>query len=242
LLAFLNSKITDFLMKEVSSVYGGRFYSYADQFLRDLPVAEAILDTRRGGTRRLSRIAEALTGFAATRNQLREKLESFPTSFERDLSRYELDSVGKLAREHPATAQLSVEFESLSVEKTLYGYEVRYGLQRPFEFEHREHAECLAEAFRTRGRKSLPLKEVLSWRLPVKPEGCRKLLELQEGTRRELGRIRSEVTSQEGALNELVYTVYGVTAEEREVIEGFLERYSSRSAAEIAASEVPPED
>jgi hypothetical protein len=242
LLAFLNSKIADFLMKEVSSVYGGRFYSYADQFLRDLPVAEGILDTRRGGTRRLSRIAESLTGFAAMRNQLREKLESFPTSFERNLSRYELDSVGKLARECPGTAQLSVEFESISVEKTLYGYEVRYDSQRPFEFEHRDHAECLAGAFRTRGRKSLPLKEVLSWRLPVKPEGCRKLLELQEGTRRELGRVRGEVTSLEGELNELVYTAYEVTAEERQVIEGFLERYSSRSAAEVAENEASPEE
>jgi hypothetical protein len=169
-------------------------------------------------------------------------LESFPTSFERNLSRYELDSVGKLARECPGTAQLSVEFESISVEKTLYGYEVRYDSQRPFEFEHRDHAECLAGAFRTRGRKSLPLKEVLSWRLPVKPEGCRKLLELQEGTRRELGRVRGEVTSLEGELNELVYTAYEVTAEERQVIEGFLERYSSRSAAEVAENEASPEE
>jgi len=222
--------------------YGGRFYSYADQFLRHLPVAEGILDTRRGGSRRLSRIAESLTGFAAMRNQLREKLECFPTSFERDLSRYELDSVGKLAREHPGTAQLSVEFESISVEKALYGYEVRYGSQRPFEFEHREHAECLAEAFRTRGRKTLPLKEVLSWRLPVKPEGCRKLLQIQNDNRRELARLRDEVASQEAELNALVYNVYGVTTEERKVIEGFLERYSSRSAAEIAENETIPED
>jgi len=242
LLAFLNSKIADFLMKEVSSVYGGRFYSYADQFLRDLPVAEGILDTRRGGTRRLSRIAESLTEFAARRNQLREKLESFPTSFERGLARYELDSIGKLAREYPRSAQISLELESVIVEKTLYGFEVRYGSQRSFEFEHREHAECLEEAFRTRGRKTLPLKEVLSWRLPVKPEGCRKLLEFQEGTRGELGRIRGEVTSLEDELNDLVYTVYGVTAEERQVIEGFLERYSSRSAAEIAENEPLVED
>jgi hypothetical protein len=222
--------------------YGGRFYSYADQFLRDLPVAEGILDTRRGGTRRLSRIAESLTGFAARRNQLREKLESFPTSFEPDLARYELDTVSKLAREHPSSAQLSIEMDSISVEKALYGYEVRYGSQRPFEFEHREHAECLAEAFRTRGRKTLPLKEVLAWRVPVKPEGCRKVLELQEQTRRELSRLRERIVSLEGELNDLVYDLYGVTAEERKVIEDFLDRYSSQSAAEIAESDPPPED
>lgn len=242
LLAFLNSKITDFLMKEVSSVYGGRFYSYADQFLRDLPVADGILDTKQGAARRLSQISESLTNDASKRNQLRDKLDFFPTSFERDLARYELDSIGKLARENPGSAQLSTEVESIAVEKALYNFEVRYGPQRPFEFEHREHAECLAEAFRARGRKTLPLKEVLAWRLPVKPEGCRKLLELEEGTRRELGRIRGEVDSLEDELNDRVYTLYEVTTVERQVIEGFLERYSSRSAAEIADDQSTPED
>jgi hypothetical protein len=242
LLAFLNSQVVDFLIKQTSSVYGGRFYSYADQFLRDLTVAEGILETKQGAARRLSQISQSLTSVASSRNQLADKLDSFPTSFERDLARYELDSIGKLARENPSSAQISVDLESVSVEKALYGFEVRYGSQRPFEFEHREHAECLAEAFRTRGRKALPLKEVVSWRLPVKPEGCRKLLQIQNDNRRELARLRDEVASQEAELNALVYNVYGVTTEERKVIEGFLERYSSRSAAEIAENETIPED
>ena len=137
---------------------------------------------------------------------------------------------------------MSVELASISVEKALYGYEVRYGAQRPFEFDHREHAECLAEVFRTRGRKSLSLKEILSWRLPVKPEGCRKLLELLPDARRELAAVRSEIASLEGELNALVYKLYGVTPEEQRVIEGFLDRYSSRSAAEIAEDELAPEE
>jgi hypothetical protein len=242
LLAFLNSKAADFLIKQMSSVYGGRFYSYADQFLRDLPVAEGILNSEDGGARRLSRIAESSTGFAAKQIELRDRVESFPYSYERDLSRYELDVIGKLAREHPGSAQLSIEQESVSIVKTLYGYEVRYDTQQPFEFEHREHAECLAEAFRARGRKSLPLKEVLSWRLPMKPEGCRKLLELQAGARRELSKLREELASLEDELNDFVYSLYGVTAEEQKVIEGFLDRFSSRSAAQIEEDEAQAED
>lgn len=237
LLASLNSKTADFVIKQTSSVYGGRFYSYADQFLRDLPVAEGILDSKSGGAEQLSRIAESATGFAAKQSELRGRIESFPASYERDLSRYELDVIGKLAREHPSSAQLSLELESVSVEKALYGYEVRYDTQKPFEFEHREHAECLAEAFRARGRKSLPLKEVLSWRLPMKPEGCRKLLELQAGARRELTHLREELASLDVELNDLVYSLYGVAAEEQKVIEGFLDRFSSRSAAQIEEDE-----
>jgi TaqI-like C-terminal specificity domain len=242
LLAFLNSKIADFLVKEVSSVYGGRFYSYADQFVRDLPVAAGLLEMNNNTARRLSRIAESLTGFVAKQNELRDKIESFPASFESDLSRYELDPVGKLTRAEPGSAQLSIELESLSVEKALYSYEVRYDGQRPFEFEHREHAECLAEALRTRERKTLPLEEVLAWRLPVKSEGCKRLLSLLEGTRRELSQLRGEAASLEDELNRLVYKLYGLTTGEEEILEEFLERYSSRSAAEIAENESITED
>src|SRR5690348_13852531 len=170
--------------------------------------------------------------------RLERKMFRFPESFEAELSSFELNSIGKLTREHPHSAQLSVDMERVSVEKSLYGYEVRYDTQRPFEFDHRENAECLAEAFRTRGRKSLALKEVLSWRLPVKPEGCRKLLDLQEGTRRELYRLHSRIGSLEDELNDLVYNLYGVAPEERKVIEDFLERYSSRSVAETAEEDL----
>jgi hypothetical protein len=241
-LAFLNSKIADFIVKQTSSVYGGRFYSYADQFVKDLPVVAGVLDPKSGEAKRLSRITQLSTGFADKQAELRTRIESFPASYERDLSRYELDVIGKLARGRPSSAQLLVELESVSAEKALYGYEVRYDTQKPFEFEHRDHAECLAEAFRARGRKSLSLKEVLSWRLPARPEGCKKLSELQAGTRQELSRLREELASLEVELNDLVYSLYGVTAEEQKAIEGFLDRFSSRSVVHIEEDEPQAED
>ena len=233
LLAFLNSKVTDFIMKQTSSVYGGRFYSYADQFLRDLPVASSVFETNSAQAR-LSQIAEILTSLSRKRDELRDKIELFPASFEQDVSSYELDSVGKLAQGRPTTAQLSIEAGEISVQRALYGYEARYGTQRSFEFEHREHAECVAEAFRARGRRSLTLKEVLSWRLPLRPQGCKSLLQLQEKARRELNGLESQIIDLEAELNDLIYRIYGVSAEEKRVLEGFLERYSSRSAAELA--------
>jgi len=65
---------------------------------------------------------------------------------------------------------------------------------------------------------------------------------MQKDARRELARLRDVVASRDGELNDLVYSLYGVTPEERQAIEGFLERYSSRSAADIAESESLPED
>ncbi|MGH9437779.1 MAG: hypothetical protein ACRD22_07755, partial [Terriglobia bacterium] len=157
-------------------------------------------------------------------------MELFATSFERDLSRYELDTISHISTGHPTSAQVSMERDAISVEKTLYGYEVRYGSPKVFQFEHPEHAECLATALRLQHRKGVPLKQALAWRLPVKPEGCRKLLDLLNGARAESRRLSAQIASGEDELNEVVYRLYDVPPAERRVIENFLGRYSSQPA------------
>src|SRR5208283_1855349 len=131
---------------------------------------------------RLAEIATSLYDAANQHCLLQRQAANFPASFERDVNQYELDSVGKLCTARPTSAQLTLDLESIAVEKALYGFEVHFGSQQDFEFEHREHAECLAEALRCRKRRTLPLKEVLTWRLPVKPEGCSALLKMLEKT------------------------------------------------------------
>jgi hypothetical protein len=135
---------------------------------------------------------------------------------------------------------LTLDLESIAVEKALYGFEVHFGSQQDFEFEHREHADCLAEALRCRKRRTLPLKEVLAWRLPVKPVGCSELLKMLEETRNQLDVRTEAVRSGEDELNDLIYSIYGVTADERKVIEGFLTRFSSFPAG--AARQETEED
>ena len=205
----------------------GEGYSYADQFLRDLPVANEIIEAKSESAGRLAKIAASLYDAANRRCQLQRQAANFPASFERDLTRYELDSVGKLCTGLPSSAQLTLDLESIAVEKALYGFEVRFGSQQDFEFEHREHAECLAEALRFRKRRTLPLKEVAGWRLPVKPEGCSALLKMLENTRNELAGRTEAIRSGEDELNDLIYGIYGVTADERRIIEDFLSRFSS---------------
>jgi hypothetical protein len=65
----------------------------------------------------------------------------------------------------------------------------------------------------------------------VKPAGCSELLKMLEEARNQLD-VRTEVLrSGEDELNDLVYGIYGVTADERNVIEDFLTRFSSLPAA-----------
>lgn len=235
--AFLNSRVADFIVKETSSVYGGRFYSYADQFLKGLPIREALLDTKAKDTKQLGSLAERVTLASEEWLRLRSKLVSFPGSFAGDLVRFELDTVEHLSTGHPSSAQLTIEPDAISIEPGLYGFSVQYNSQRPFDFEHREHAEVLAAALRNRHRKTLPLEEVLNWRLPVKPEGCKKLLTLLGQSRQRLRKLEDQIASEEDALNDLVYSLYGIQPREQKVIEDFLNRYSSQAVVQASEEE-----
>ena len=93
------------------------------------------------------------------------------------------------------------------MEQGLYGFGVKFGAQQAFEFEHREHAECIAQALKSRGRATLPLKEVLQWRLPLKMEGCKKLLALFNQAKQELENLEGQIAAEEQSLNDLVYEI-----------------------------------
>ena len=141
-----------------------------------------------------------------------------------------MQTAKNLLQNKPKATQVVIDPEAIAVERLLYTWAVKYDSQPPFEFEHREHAECLAEALRVRNRKSLPLEDVLSLRLPLKPQGCKNLLRMLQKTRQEALKIGDEIASIDNELNELVYQMYGISSDEQAVIEGFLQRYSSVSA------------
>jgi hypothetical protein len=228
--AFLSSKVADFLIKQVSSVYGGRYYSYADQFLRDLPICQSLVEGKSRPAKDSGDLAEEISELCGTRQSLFRKLSEFPDSFASELSKYELDSVKNLCNGQPQAENLKIGRDAIRVEAALYGFEVHYGDQSPFEFESAAHAECLAEAFRSQTRQGIRRKAVLSWRLPVTEGGCKKLLDLLANVRIELGQLINGISSQEASLNDLIYEMYGVRREERRVVEDFLARYSGGSA------------
>jgi hypothetical protein len=88
-----------------------------------------------------------------------------------------------------------------------------------------------------RATLALPLDEVLAWRLPVKPEGSKKLLELLHQSRDEWKRAGEKIEADEDQLNDAVYKLYGVTSDERKVIQDFLARYSSHPVGYIPREE-----
>ncbi|MGH9513566.1 MAG: Eco57I restriction-modification methylase domain-containing protein [Terriglobales bacterium] len=238
---FLSSKIADFLIKQVSSVYGGRFYSYADQFLKDLPICQPLLEKNSPSAKNVGATATNISDLTAARQKLLRKLASFPESFASDLSKYELDTVKRICDKYPQTENLKIVQAEVRTEETLIGFEVHYGTQAPFGFSDIEHAECLAEGFRQQKRQNIRTKEVLNWHLPAKAAGCKKLLDLVAKARAELSRLTDEISSQENHLNDVVSETYGLTKDERKVIDDFLVRYSSAPST-LASELVLPED
>jgi len=199
--------------------------------LLDIQVASHCLIQQK-----VSELAERTSNLSAERLRLLHKLAAFPESFVSDLSKYELQTVKRLQNKQPQSENLRISQDAIRVADALYGYEVDYGDQNAFEFELREHSECLAEAFRIQKRQNLRRKDVLSWRLPVTAAGCGKLLELLTGLQENLSKHNDKVTSEE-ELNELVFKLYGLSKDEQRVIDEFLTRYSSASKAMIAEEE-----
>jgi hypothetical protein len=215
----------------VSSVYGGRFYSYADQFLKDLPVCQPLSESGSREAKKVGGLAEKISDLSAEKLRSLHKLAAFPESFVSDLSKYELDTVKRLCDKQPQSENLKISQDAIRVERALYGFEVHYGNQTPFGFEVREHAECLAEALRNQKKQNIQRKDVLKWRLPSTATGCKILLELVGNMRAELGKVRQKVVSQEAELNDLIFDIYELSKGERKVVDAFLFRYSSGPAA-----------
>jgi hypothetical protein len=145
--------------------------------------------------------------------------------------------VKRLSSKWPQSENLKIDDDQIRIEHALYGFEVHYGTQAPFEFENREHAECLAEALRNHPRQNIRTKEILGWRLPITPAGSKKLLELLARLKKSLNDTTDQIASEEEALNELVFRMYGLNKGEQKVIDDFLLRYSSHSKAETEEPE-----
>lgn len=76
-LGLLNSSVADFYLKHISSVYSGGFWSYADAFLKWVPVPEATDEQKK----RLAECVGKLTEKVNEYHEVKEALASFPQGY-----------------------------------------------------------------------------------------------------------------------------------------------------------------
>ena len=85
------------------------------------------------------------------------------------------------------------------------------------------HSALLLAVLEIRG--SLKREELTGLRVPERPKDVNAYLARLTAWRKRIAVLQAELTELEAELNDAAYALYGLTTDEREVIEGFLARY-----------------
>lgn len=227
LVGYLNSAVIDYLVKETTSVYGARFYSYSDQFLRDLPIPKSFLVPSEAAER-VSAIAENISELCDSVANLRQQIERLPDSFSHQIKKFELTEIRSLLESQPKANHINLDPVSVKVEKLLYTYAVDLGVgSGTLEFREREHCELVARILRILSRDHIESDELVRWRVPATVTGCKVLLGLIDRSEAELARARTKAAGLEKGLDDIVYSAFGLARGDRRVIDEFLGRYTS---------------
>lgn len=220
LASYLGSFVGDFFVKHIAAVYGSGFYSYGDQFIKDLPIPS----TTAAQQQTIAGLAQSLTEKTAQLRQREKQVQAFPASvtqlrFEQgnppdleDLSRLIITS--NLAK--------TLDSQKLSQQTTLTG-ETVLNLGRG---ELRGKTELMALVSRVlelRGKMSS--EELLALEVPLHPHDQTDYLQTLTDWQNDIATLQQDIDGLEIDLNSTVYDAYQLTDTDRDVVEGFLERF-----------------
>ena len=216
----MDSYALDFYVRHISSVYGSGYYSYADAFLKNLPIPE----TTPTQQQTLSSFAQTLTEKTARLRALEKDVASFPASVtmqRRAAGRVpDLDDLTRLvtADNLPQT----VDAAKVGEQDTLHGETVlRIGngelRAKP------SLAKFVRRVLKLRGK--MGAEELLALEVPLSAADQSVYLETLATWEKEIGGLRVEMAGLEADLNSAVYEAYGLDEDDRRVVEEFLERF-----------------
>ena len=213
LVAQLNSKPLDFYLKHIAAIKAGGYYSYRTQYVKKLP---CILS---GSPDEFDSIAETVADIVDTVD-LESKTERFPEAY---LGEYD----GNLAyidyewqtRRYPVNADIQELADGRFAVTAGRSDEITDPLIDQGDREERKlRAQYVHTAVDGRNMKS---GEEQSIPIPRSREGVEQLLDSLEEDRK---RVReTNIQELEAQIDEIVYDLFDLTQEEREVIEDYLE-------------------
>jgi len=221
-LGLLNSSVADFYLKHISSVYSGGFWSYADAFLKWVPVPEATDEQKK----RLAEYVGKLTEKVNEYHEVKEALASFPQGYWEELKQSEKapsrDVLQNLARWGDLPQKVSAK--QAQIQTDLQAQTVLRLGKSELLFRHEPHARLALEILRERG---VVLKEkFLEWELPQDPQDVEAFLGHLKELRNRRQILEQEIQDLEKRLNEAVSDLFGLSPKEQEVIDEFLVRFS----------------
>ncbi len=219
-MSLLNSRTLDFHLKQISSVYSNGYFSYADAFLKGLPIASANPETERN----ISALAHLLTDKTARLRALEKQVETFPASLTVERRGAgtvpELDEVARLAV--AGGLPKMIDASDVREQSDLQGQTV-LAVGRGEVRAAPMLARLLRRVLDVRGK--VKREELLGLELPMGESDQQDYLEQLAGWEGEVEELKRAICQGELELNTLVYDLYDLGAEDREVLEGFLARF-----------------
>jgi hypothetical protein len=227
LIGLLNSNVLDFLVRQISSPYAGGFYSYADAFLRDLPIPE----TTTVDQNKVIELSNSLTSLATQTRDLEKDIAAFPesvTTARRVAGAVpDLDSLENLlAGSGGLTTEIRFDPRT-SIAQDLLGQWVltipRGKTSSEFRSDNQSLLELLRLCLEKRGK--FAKSELLDLRLPEREAAQKSYIQTLADWQTTLETLQAQIHQLESDLNDVVYTIFGISTQERKIIEEFLARF-----------------
>jgi len=224
-LGLLNSKVSEFYLKQISTYLRGKYYRYIKQYLEQLPIKGLEPEDQSISMQILRNVAKILE-CADTIRSVNEKMQGFPTSyFEHDWSFDKLANLVKVPNLSQASYTISDERLGTQYFKDLDGkdiFRISLGPTEFLDFYIEEVATYVHEVLKT--LKLVTRRELLELKIPP----YKYLQTLLKQYKRDKGRITENekaVEDLEGQIDELIYKLYDISYAERRIIEDYLTKF-----------------
>jgi type I restriction-modification system DNA methylase subunit/uncharacterized protein (DUF433 family)/3-phenylpropionate/cinnamic acid dioxygenase small subunit len=228
LLALLNSKVIDFYLKQTSSVYSGKYYSYADQFIKQIPIVLPKNKEQQAIAEQIKDLARQIIKDKSQLQRKQDELRNFPEKQLQKLRNREAYPLDRLVRAYPHTENIGLNEDQAHFEQRGGSPKVYLNSTNFFEFDSPEHARLFLKYVRLQHRQTLKLSDLLKVRFPSSPSDCAKLLKLALDLEKEISSLRSTIKEAETNINELALNLYGISdVESTKVIDDFLMRFGN---------------
>ena len=218
---------TSFHVKHTSSVFGGGYYSFGDQFIKELPIPEVADDLQA----QIIQLVTNLTTKSDESSKLQRKLEHFPESVTESLREHkktpDLESFANLASGHsPFNSDLR-HHKDTRIETNLMGETVLLIPKgKTGHTEIRGTPSFLAIVRATlEQRKKISRNDLLALPIPERENVQRDYIQTLQHWKNDLERLQNEIETLETELNDAVYLAFDLDVKDRAVIESFLERF-----------------
>ena len=222
-MALLNAGNLDFYLKHISTVYSGHSYSYSDAFIKDLPICLPQTKSEKSIAQSLAQSAQNLSETKADFRTRERDRAAFPEPQLDQLdARPELYPISRLAQGRPQAKQ--VRADRATIEDREDDWTLVAG-RTELAFPSQAHAQAALRWLSVQGKSQVDAGALMAAKLPASELEARKILAILDETEREIERLRRELAEGEANVDAQVAKLYGLTKDDRRVIDDFLGRF-----------------